>query len=296
MAIEYKVGTGSAGTTACAFLQREISAAPAAYLKQLFKKGKVLRAALPLEAEALLGAGEIIVLPESARLQELIALSQQQPTPPVVLFENSMLLIADKPAGLAVHSSVGHETLNLTALLQQQIDKGEKKFRISPVQRLDLETSGACLFGKGRKALGELGKLLMERGLKKTYLALVAGEYRGPAELVSQVRAKGKIKEAGCLVKPLAANQTASLLEIELQSGRQHQIRQQLAQQGCPLFGDRRYHGSCPPELPRVFLHSYKLAFHSPFGGEPIAVTAPLPDELRDFLRQLELPLGDARF
>ncbi len=286
MANVYKVNPASAGMRACDFLQREISVAPAAYLSQLFKKGKVLRAELPLAVDELLGAGDVIALPDSARLQELIALSQQQPSPPVTLFENSMLLIADKPAGLAVHSSVGHETVNLTALLQQQIDKGDKKFRISSVQRLDLETSGACLFGKGRKALGELGKLLMERELKKTYLALVVGEYRGPAELVSQVQSKGKLKEAGCLVKSLASNRTASLLQIELQSGRQHQIRQQLAQQGCPLFGDRRYHGPCPPELSRVFLHSYKLSFHSPFGGEPIAVTAPLPDELSLFLRQ----------
>ncbi len=291
MAIEYHVKTASAGMKACEFLQREISVAPVAYLNQLFKKGKISRADLPLKADTLLSTGDVILLPDSARLQELIALSQQQPAPPVILFENSMLLIADKPAGLAVHSSVGHETTNLTALLQQQIDQGDKKFRISPVQRLDLETSGACLFGKGRKALGELGKLLMERELKKTYIALVAGEYKGPAELVSDVHAKGKVKEAGCLVKTLSTNGTASLLQIELISGRQHQIRQQLSQQGCPLFGDRRYHGPCPPGLPRVFLHSYKLFFHSPFGGEPISVIAPLPEDLSSFLRQVDLSL-----
>jgi RluA family pseudouridine synthase len=291
MAIEYKVDAASAGMSAGDFLQREIPVAPVAYLNQLFKKGKVLCAGLPLKNDAPLSAGDILALPDSARLRELVGLSRQQPKPAVILFENSMLLVADKPAGLAVHSSVGHETTNLTALLQQQIDQGDKKYRISPVQRLDLETSGACLFGKGRKALGELGKLLMERELKKTYLALVAGEYKGPEELVSQVHAKGKVKEAGCLVKTLATNRTASLLRIELISGRQHQIRQQLSQQGCPLFGDRRYHGPCPPELPRVFLHSYKLFFHSPFGGEPISVTSPLPAELGDFLQRQKLKL-----
>jgi len=291
MAIEFTINKASAGMSARDFLQREISVAPAAYLSQLFKKGKVSRAEQNLMGDEILVEGDVLFLPDSSRLQELIGLSQQQPAPPVILFENSMLLIADKPAGLAVHSSVGHETTNLTALLQQQIDKGEKKFRISPVQRLDLETSGACLFGKGRKALGELGKLLMERELKKTYLALVAGEYKGPAELVSDVHAKGKIKEAGCLVKTVATNGKASLLQIDLISGRQHQIRQQLSQQGCPLFGDRRYHGPCPVELPRVFLHSYKLFFHSPFGGEPISVTAPLPDELNTFLQQNKISL-----
>lgn len=293
MAIELIVDLAGAGQSAAEFLQRKISVAPAAYLGQLFKKGKVLRGGLPLVTDTPLCAGDVIALPESARLIELLALSQQQPAPPVVLFENSMLLIADKPAGLAVHASVGHETTNLTALLQQQADQEQKKYRISPVQRLDLETSGACLFGKGRKALGELGKLLMEHELKKTYLALVPGEYHGSEKLVSEVRAKGKIKEAGCLVKSLVSNETASLLQIDLLSGRQHQIRQQLAQQGCPLFGDRRYHGPCPLELPRVFLHSYKLFFHSPFGGDPIDVKAPLPDELKQFLNQVGLTFAE---
>ena len=289
MAIEYRVDAASSGMSAGAFLQSKITVAPAAYLNQLCKKGKVLSSNGPLSAADLLKDGDLVSLPDSARLQELIALSYQQPVPAVILFENSMLLVADKPAGLAVHSSAGHETINLTALLQKQIDKGDKKYRISPVQRLDLETSGACLFGKGRKALGELGKLLMERELKKTYLALVAGEYQGPRELVSEVHAKGKVKEAGCLVKSLASTKTASLLQIELLSGRQHQIRQQLSQQGCPLFGDRRYHGPCPSELSRVFLHSYKLFFHSPFGGEPIDVTSPLPDELNTYLQKIGL-------
>jgi RluA family pseudouridine synthase len=291
MATEYKVNAKSSGMKTRDFLQEIITAAPAAYLNQLCKKGKVLRGEIPLQADDLLEAGDILTLPDSARLQELILLSQQLPAAPVILFETSMLLIADKPAGLAVHSSVGHEVTNLTALLQQQVDQGGKKYRISPVQRLDLETSGACLFGKGRKALGELGKLLMEHELKKTYLALVAGEYRGPSELVSEVLAKGKVKEAGCLVKSLVSNQTASLLQIELLSGRQHQIRQQLSQQGCPLYGDRRYHGPCPAELPRVFLHSHKLSFHSPFGGEPIHVVSPLPEELSSFLEQVGLQL-----
>lgn len=291
MAIELKVKASTANRSVRDFLQGKISAAPVAYLNQLLKKGKVLRAGQPVTGDTVLGDGEVINLPDSGRLRELIALSRQQPAAPIILFENNEILIANKPAGLAVHASDGHEVANLTALLQKQADESGVKYRISPVQRLDLETSGACLFGKGRLALGELGKLLMDQQLKKTYLALVAGKYSGPDELVSSVRAKGKIKEAGCRLQTLVSNQTASLLQIELLTGRQHQIRQQLEQQGCPLFGDRRYHGPCPPELPRIFLHSHTLFFHSPFGGEPIEVKAPLPDELGNFLRQVGLSL-----
>ncbi len=293
MAIEFELDTSDRGVSARDFLQREIAAAPTAYLNQLFKKKKVLRSGMPVAGDELLSAGEVLTLPDSARLQELVALSRQQPVMPQVLFENSEILIVDKPAGLAVHAAVGHETINLTGLLQKQADSQGTKFKIAPVQRLDLETSGACLFGKGRKALGELGQLLMDRQLRKTYLTLVNGVYSGSDELVSAVRAKGKVKEARCRVTTLTANRTASLLEVDLLTGRQHQIRQQLAQQGHPLFGDRRYHGPCPSGLSRIFLHSYRLSFHSPFGGEPITVTAPLPDELDNFLRQSGLTLPD---
>ncbi len=292
MAIEFKVGASDAGEKALDYLQRHIAAAPRAYLNQLFRKKKVLCSGTPVHGETLLNAGDTLVLPDSLRLQELVSLSRQQPVLPQILFENDEILIADKPAGLAVHASAGHEVTNLTSVLQAQAVESGARYKIAPVQRLDLETSGACLFGKGRKALGELGQLLMNRQLKKSYLALVGGTYNGPAELVSKVRAKGKIKEARCRVTHLDSTQTASLLEIDLLTGRQHQIRQQLAQLGHPLFGDRRYHGPCPPTLSRIFLHSYKLAFPSPFGGEPVAVTAPLPEELTVFLHEAGLVLS----
>ena len=287
MSINLKKDSSVSGETAADFLQRKIPAAPAGYLHQLLKKGKVLRAGKPVGADEVLKEGETLVLPDSSRLRQLIELSAARPAAPVILYENDQLLIADKPAGLAVHSSEGHEEANLTALLEARAAQRKEKFKIAPVHRLDLETSGAILFGKGRKALGELGELVMARQLRKTYLALVAGTYAGPEELDSQVRAKGKTKEARMRVKLLAANAKASLLEIDLVTGRQHQIRQQLSQQGYPLYGDHRYHGPCPAELSRVFLHSWQLAFHSPFGGEPIQVTAPLPDELQAFLPPL---------
>ncbi len=284
MAIKYKTDPNVTSETVADFLQRQIPAATAGYLHQLLKKGKVLRDGKPVGAGEVLKGGETLVLPESGRLRQLIELSAARPAAPVILYEDDQLLIADKPAGLAVHASEGHEEVNLIALLEERAAQRKEKFKIAPVHRLDLETSGAILFGKGRKALGELGELVMSRQLKKTYLALVSGSYSGPEELVSSVKAKGKVKDARMRVKVLGANREASLLEIDLLTGRQHQIRQQLGQLGHPLFGDRRYHGTCPAELSRVFLHSWRLAFHSPFGGEPISVTAPLPNDLTTFL------------
>jgi RluA family pseudouridine synthase len=289
MSLHLKVGRNAVATTVDDFLQRRIPAAPRAYLHQLLKKGRVVCNGVVLAAGDFIAANDLVLLPESRRLRELLELSRSLPPEPVVLFEHPQFLIADKPAGLAIHAAQGHETVNLTDLLQKRATVRGEKFRIAPVQRLDLETSGVCLFGKGRQALGELGRLMMEGQLKKQYLALVEGRYAGPQELSSQVAAKGKIKAAHCLVRSLRSNGQASLLEIELQTGRQHQIRQQLAQQGYALCGDSRYHGPELKGLKRVFLHSAQLSFFSPFGGEPVAVSSPLPEELQAALAVVQL-------
>ena len=291
MSLHLKVGRNALATAIDDFLQRQIPAAPRAYLHQLLKKGKVTCNGVLLTAGDLVAANDLVVLPESRRLRELLALSRSLPPAPVVLLDHPQFLIADKPAGLAIHAAQGHEDVNLTDVLQKAATARGEKFRIAPVQRLDLETSGVCLFGKGRQALGELGRLMMDGQLKKHYLALVAGRYSGPQELSSLVEAKGKIKEAHCLVRLLRSNDQASLLEIALQTGRQHQIRQQLAQQGYAIFGDNRYHGPALKGLARVFLHSAQLSFFSPFGGEPIAVSSALPEELRAALSVVQLPL-----
>lgn len=291
MAILLNVGETDKDSSLIEFLQRSIPAAPAGYLNQLIRKGKVKCEGVLLDARSSLVPSQKVALPDSGRLRDLIELSRKQPPAPVVLFENSEILIVDKPSGLAVHASSGHEELNLTDQLQKRALQQKEKFKIAPVQRLDLETSGVILFGKGRKALAELGQLLMDRQLKKTYLALVQGDYQGPEELTSEVLAKGKIKLARCRIKVLQRSDAASLLEIELLTGRQHQIRQQLADQGHPLYGDRRYHGPCPDDLTRIFLHSYRLFFHSPFGGEPVEVVAELPVALKSYLKAQGLDL-----
>jgi RluA family pseudouridine synthase len=284
MAIHLDVGEADKGSSLINFLQRSIPAASVGYLNQLIRKGKVKQDGEVLETRSSLIPGQQVVLSDSGRLRDLIELSRKQPPAPVVLFENSEILIVDKPSGLAVHASSGHEEFNLTDQLQKRAMQHKDKFKIAPVQRLDLETSGVILFGKGRKALADLGQLLMNRQLKKTYLALVKGDYQGSEELVSEVLAKGKIKLARCRIKVLQRSDAASLLEIELLTGRQHQIRQQLSDQGHPLYGDRRYRGPCPDGLTRIFLHSYRLSFHSPFGGEPVEVVAELPAELKRYL------------
>jgi RluA family pseudouridine synthase len=289
---EFIVQNQDADLSIAEFLRLRIPAAPEAYLRQLIKKKKVRSALGPLTAQTKLTGGEVIQLPESARLLELLSSPEKDPAsgPKThVLYETREILIVYKPAGLAIHSSQGHERDNLTHQVQQFSKTRGEQFQLSPIQRLDLETSGPVLFGKGKKSCSELGKLFMNGEVKKIYLALVEGKVKGRGTLISDIPAKGKIKTAETAYETLASNQSASLLEIQLRTGRQHQIRRQLADAGHPLFGDRRYHGPCPHKLFRLFLHCRNLSFIDPFTHQQIDINCPLPEALTKFLKLIEI-------
>lgn len=277
--------------TVLEFLQRHISAASKSYLRQLLKKGKVSGPGGVLTEQDTLQAGDSISLPDSGRLQELMAsYAVERPQHEVfILYESREILIVNKPAGLAVHSSEGHQQRNLTAQVEALVaDRGDS-YQVAPIHRLDLETSGPVLFGKGKKACGALGKLFMLHEVEKGYQALVQGKTAGSGLLQSTLKAKGKDKDAATAFRALQRNDQASLLQVTLFTGRQHQIRRQLADAGHPLFGDRRYGGPCPKVLPRLFLHCSHLAFVDPFSGAPLEINCPLPPELDAFLPQCGL-------
>ena len=285
---EFIVSVEEAELTAKQFLQQHIPAAPAGYLQQLFKKGKVRIADKVIAADDCLTAGVKISLPNSSRIQELLFAPQDSRPELDILYESREILIVNKPAGLAIHKGKGHERDNLTdRVVAFLADRGDK-FQIAPVQRLDLETSGPVLFGKGKKSCAELGKLFMQGEVTKVYLALVDGKLLGRGDLLSDIPAKGKLKTARTSYQTLVSNDTVSLLEIHLHTGRQHQIRRQLADAGHPLYGDRRYKGPCPRKLPRMFLHCRQLAFTDPFSQQRVEVDCPLPKELSRFFHSLE--------
>lgn len=273
------------------FLRQRIPAAPSAYLKQLLKKGKVRRAGCAVQAADLLLAGDTIHLPASGRLRELLAAPIPCSQQLKILYESREILVIDKPAGLAMHSSQGHETDNLTERVVALLAERGTRLQVAPVHRLDLETSGPVLFGKGKQACGRLGQLFMRQEVEKCYQALVVGKTAGSGRLKSQLSAKGKEKQVRTDFLALVRNQHASLLELQLHTGRQHQIRRQLAELGHPLFGDKRYRGPCPPELPRLFLHCCRLAFIDPFSAAPITIEASLPDDLANFLPQVDIEI-----
>lgn len=276
------------GDSALAWLQRQIPQAPAGYLRQLLRQGRVLRQGVPVTAEQRLCADDRVTLPDSARLRELLAL----PAPPTVtiLFESQQLLVVDKPSGLAVHSSVGHEQDNLTDRVRALLHERGCRFQVAPVHRLDVETSGPVLFGKGHSAIARLGRQFMDAQVEKHYLGLAAGRLSGSGCLTSTVPAKGKVKAASTSYRVLAGNAELSLLELHPETGRQHQLRRQLADAGHPLAGDRRYGGPQLAGLTRLFLHCCQLCLTDPSDHRPLRIDAPLPPELVAILVARHLP------
>jgi len=279
----FKVEEEEQSLTIAEFLLQRIPAAPQGYIRQLLNKGKVSRNTEQLGWQDRLATGDTVHLPDSARLQQLCDIPVPVIGPLNILYESREILIVDKPAGLAVHSSLGHEKENLTTRIETLLDQRGESFSVAPVHRLDLETSGPILFGKGKQACAALGKLFMRHEVEKYYLALVAGQTQGSGRLCGEVPSKGKMKEAVTDFRALSRNEQASLLELRLGTGRQHQIRRQLEQLGHPVFGDKRYGGPCSKELSRMFLHCCRLSFIDPFNGAQLDIESELPNELKIF-------------
>lgn len=276
--MQWTVSQLEAGLTVDDWLRARLPHVPTGYLRQLISSGRVRNGdGRSLSFREELTAGALVMLPDSQRLLELIAARERLPD---ILRETDHWVIAFKPAGLAVHLGKGHEQDNLTERLQCYYRQRGAPFRVSPVHRLDLGTSGPVLFGKGRQATGVLGKTFMTGRTIKQYLALAEGRLADRGTLDSPIIVNGKEKPSWTHYRTIRRWDDCSLLFLTLGSGRQHQIRRQLAKAGHPLIGDRRYAGRSAQNLSHPFLHHCRLVFFDPWREEDISTTSPLPPEL----------------
>jgi 23S rRNA pseudouridine955/2504/2580 synthase len=170
------------------------------------------------------------------------------------------------------------------------------------VHRLDRDTSGLLIVAKKRGALVELHRMLREGEVTKIYVAVAKGSLRAKEfeirePLHKYVTGKGErrvsVREGGqaaaTRVKPLAASDDFSLLELRLLTGRTHQIRVHLAHAGHPVLGDDKYgefelnRALARQGVKRLFLHARRLAFKHPIDGRRMTLDAPLPEDMQRF-------------
>lgn len=278
------VNLREAGLSVLDAVSLRVPAAPRSFLHQLAGKQRILLNGSVAEETAAVTAGDKISLRPSARLDQLVHASRL--SPPQVLYEDQLCIVLNKPAGLMTHPAGGHDSDLLTDL-RTFLRLRRETFQVSPAHRLDIGTSGPVLFGKGRAAISALGKMLMAGEARKEYLALVSGQPPESGTLETSIQVFGKDKDSQTRYRCLATAPGHALLELELITGRRHQIRQQLAEAGWPIVGDQRYRGESMPGLTRPFLHCLRLTFTSPEDNRTVKIEIPPPDDLTRQLASL---------
>src|SRR5580692_10455060 len=280
-------------------LMRHFKTVPRSRVYRLLRKGEVRVNRKRVAAEYRIAAGDEVRLPP-VRIE-----SSEDPGRPshslvelierAVIFQDKHLLVINKPAGVAVHGGSGMSYGVIEALRASR-----PRETLELVHRLDRDTSGCLLIARDRSTLTALHALIRNGGMHKTYLALVAGSWqlgtkRIDAPLATDNRQHGERhvrvaaagKDSVSVFKPLQFfGPLATLMEVDIPTGRTHQIRVHASFAGHPLLGDDKYgdrernaelkrHG-----LKRTFLHAQSVAFEWPGSGVPFHASAPLPGEL----------------
>lgn len=292
-------------------------------VQELIDSGLVQVDGTPAKKGALHLRGTEKISLESPERPPIVA--EPESIPLDVLYEDDDVLVINKPASMTVHAGAGTISGTLVnALLGrgQSLSQSGDALRPGIVHRLDKETSGAILVAKNDAAHAKLGEAFRQRVVKKTYIALVQGlltEKSGRIELPigrdpihrTRMAVVKKSWHGAAITNPRAARTdwrtlatlaNTTLVEVQLHTGRTHQIRVHFSALKHPVVGDTLYGAAARltvgksemPSLSRNFLHAAKLGFAQPRSGQWIEVLAPLPQELRDFLHKATKASGES--
>jgi 23S rRNA pseudouridine955/2504/2580 synthase len=304
--LQVEVGERGAGQRLDNFLGRILKDVPRTHLFRVIRKGEVRVNGKRAKPDTRLQASDIVRVPPVRT--GAAAPPRRAPTGMVkdvvdaIIHEDPRLLVINKPAGVAVHGGSGVSFGVIEALRSARPDE-----ELELVHRIDRETSGILMVSRKPAVLRTLHALMREGRVEKHYLALVKGKWelgrkRIDAPLRTDIRVSGERtvkvhetgKEAASVFKPVQFfGKKASLVEVELETGRTHQIRVHAAHAGYPLAGDDKYGDEAFNEtlkalgLTRMFLHASLLSFTWPETGVEFSVNAPLPDELKAVIEAL---------
>ena len=231
-----------------------------------------------------------------------------------IIFEDSHLLVIDKPAGVAVHGGSG---VSFGVIEQLRASRPDAKF-LELVHRLDRETSGLLLLAKKRSALTSLHEQMRDGLTDKRYLTMVAGDWKNARQHIKLPLHKYTTADGERRVSVQADGMPShtvfsllkkfhgfALLEAELKTGRTHQIRVHLSSSGFPILGDDKYGdfalnkalqkaSDTRGALKRMFLHAHQITFSHPDTGKKMTLNAPLAAECERFLVSLGKPVNQS--
>jgi len=305
----HEVGAEAAGQRIDNYLTKRLKGVPKSHIYRILRSGEVRVNSRRVRAEYRLEEGDRLRVPPVRTSTRSAGGAQGRAPVPVlqadILYEDDVLLVIDKPAGVAVHGGSG---ISHGIVEQLRAARPHAPF-LELVHRLDRDTSGVLMLAKRRSALLALHRQLREGRVEKRYLALVKGRWRDARRSVrlpldKYVLESGErrvaVKEEGAPAHTIFQLRQAwrdySLVEAELKTGRTHQIRVHLAHLGFPIAGDDKYGDFALNKelarqgLKRMFLHSARTVIEHPRTGESLALEAPLPETLQAFLATLEEP------
>jgi 23S rRNA pseudouridine1911/1915/1917 synthase len=277
--------------------------------KNLIEKHQIFLNQKPTKPSAHIKVGDIIsgILPEPSSLS-----LKPESIPLNILYEDSSIIVIDKPSGMVVHPAYGNSSGTLVnALLYHCKDLAGINGVLRPgiVHRLDKDTSGVVVVAKDDEAFHQLAQQFKNRIVEKTYLALVYGRFaqqeglidsaigRHPSERKRMSTRTKKGRKAITRWKTVETLNGCTLLEIFPQTGRTHQIRVHLSSIGHPILGDPLYGRKgrpgalhdpvlkdCVKRMNRQALHAYRLGFNHPQTGERVSFVSPLPQDMKEVL------------
>lgn len=252
-------------------------------------------------------ADEIIINPQlSAQTHD-----EAEDIPLDIIYEDDSLLVVNKPAGLVVHPGAGNRDGTLLNALLHHLDTQKQLPRAGIVHRLDKDTSGLMVVAKTLEAHASLVSQLQARTVKREYLALVQGYIISGARIEANIGrhpvnrkcmavvSSGKYAVTHYRIEKRLLGFT--LLRVQLETGRTHQIRVHLSWKLMPIVGDSVYRGrpripaelsemqrDCVQQFPRQALHATKLGLLHPVSGEAMQWAVTLPQDMQHLVSQLE--------
>ena len=270
-------------------------------IQRMIKNGKILVNG-KLQKPAYKTAVDDVITIEEELPQEIDLKPQEMPLD--IIYEDNDILIINKEKGIVVHPGNGNIDGTLAnavmALCKGSLSGIGGKIRPGIVHRIDKDTSGLIIIAKNDNAHINLSKQIQNREVKKTYIALVRGNVKEneatinmPIGRSTKDRKKMAVtktgKEAITHFKVLKRYLEYTLLEVNIETGRTHQIRVHLSQIGYPIVGDEVYsNGKNPFNVKGQMLHAAKLTFKHPTTNKEVTFEAPLPKYFIEVLERLE--------
>lgn len=282
-------------------LMRLLPEIPFSSIQKACRKGEIRVNSGRVKGREKIKAGDLLRLPPymtvtEGKLPEFPAV-QLKKLAENILYEDENLVVINKPAGTPSQAGSGHE-ISMDRLL---VSLAKNAYSPKLLHRLDKQTSGCLAFAKNRGAAALMGEKFKSREMKKTYLAIVHGNLPEKSGTIKLPLSKGegaKGREKMCInpqgqpavthYKILNSKGNYHLVEAMPETGRMHQIRVHLAENGAPIVGDGKYGGiSFEGQKNKLFLHAHQLNLTT-LEEKNIKITAPLPAHFNEVINKLD--------